>query len=96
VLAVGFAAFLLVELKRLPPNQRVMGLVYGLILGGAIGNLIDRALLGHVVDFLLFHWGTWYFPAFNVADMALTVGAVLWIGVMISEARRERRGDQSL
>jgi signal peptidase II len=96
VLAVGFSAFLVFELKRMPPNQRLMGAIYGLILGGAIGNLIDRVLLGHVVDFLLFHWGTWYFPAFNVADAALTVGAVLWIGVMISEARRERRGNQPL
>ena len=89
------SVFILWMLKR-NPDQRLFCWSLALILGGAIGNLIDRVLLGHVVDFLLFHWGTWYFPAFNVADMALTVGAVLWIGVMISEARRERRGDQSL
>ncbi len=94
VLAVAFTAFLVFELRRLPPQQRLMGTVYALILGGAIGNLIDRVLLGHVVDFLLFHWGTWYFPAFNIADIALTTGALLWVGVMISEARQERRGNK--
>lgn len=51
----------------------------GLVLGGAVGNLLDRVLLGHVTDFLLFYQGTWSFPAFNLADCAITVGAVLWI-----------------
>jgi signal peptidase II len=50
-----------------------------LILGGAVGNLWDRVTLGHVVDFLLFHWRDWYYPAFNVADSAITVGAALLI-----------------
>jgi signal peptidase II len=50
-----------------------------LILGGAVGNLWDRLTLGHVVDFLLFHWDRWYYPAFNVADSAITVGAALLI-----------------
>ena len=50
-----------------------------LILGGAVGNLWDRLTLGHVVDFLLFHWDRWYYPAFNIADSAITVGAALLI-----------------
>ena len=50
-----------------------------LILGGAAGNLWDRLTLGHVVDFLLFHWDRWYYPAFNIADSAITVGAALLI-----------------
>ena len=50
-----------------------------LILGGALGNLCDRLTLGKVVDFLLFHWNGWYYPAFNVADSAITVGAALLI-----------------
>ncbi len=50
-----------------------------LILGGAVGNLCDRLTLGKVVDFLLFHWNGWYYPAFNVADSAITVGAALLI-----------------
>ena len=47
------------------------------MIGGAIGNLIDRLAYGHVVDFLLFYWHTWFFPAFNLADCAITVGAVM-------------------
>ena len=51
----------------------------GLIIGGAIGNVIDRALNGAVTDFLLFHWHEWYFPFFNLADTAITIGAVMWL-----------------
>ena len=91
-LAIGFAAFLLYELRRLPVGERVMGWVYGLILGGALGNMLDRALNGHVVDFLLFHYQEHYFPAFNIADSALFCGAVLWILTMIADFRRERAG----
>lgn len=63
----------------------------GLVLGGAVGNLIDRLLLGHVTDFLLFHHGSWAFPAFNVADCAITVGAVLWILDEVLQTLRTRR-----
>ncbi len=60
-----------------------------LILGGALGNLIDRLRIGHVVDFILAHWGrTYYFPAFNVADSAITIGAAL----LLLDAWRESRG----
>ncbi|HEX7037017.1 MAG TPA: signal peptidase II [Pseudomonadales bacterium] len=90
-LAVVFVAFILYELRRLPREQQAMGWVYGLIAGGAVGNLIDRVQHGYVVDFVLVHWQSYYFPAFNVADSALSVGAVLWIGVMLFEYRRERR-----
>jgi signal peptidase II len=62
-----------------------------LILGGAAGNLCDRLTLGHVVDFLLFHWDRWYYPAFNVADSAITVGAALLI--LDSFGRRRDRPD---
>jgi signal peptidase II len=50
-----------------------------LILGGALGNVIDRIAYGHVVDFLLFYWRDWYYPAFNVADAGITVGAILLV-----------------
>ena len=59
----------------------------GLILGGAVGNLIDRLQIGAVVDFLSFHAGGWYWPAFNVADSAITLGAAL---VIIDSLRRPR------
>ena len=60
-----------------------------LILGGALGNVIDRLLHGYVVDFIQVHYGGWYFPSFNVADSAITIGAGLLI---LDELRRVRRG----
>jgi signal peptidase II len=51
----------------------------GLIVGGAAGNIVDRALFGAVADFLDFYWGTWHFPTFNVADTCISVGAGLWL-----------------
>jgi len=58
-------------------------------MGGAIGNVIDRLLHGHVIDFLHFHWGErWWFPAFNVADIAITTGAGLIILDALLESRR--------
>ena len=95
VLAIAFVAFIVYELRRLPRDQRLMGWVYGLIVGGAVGNLVDRVLHGYVVDFVLLHWRPYYFPAFNVADTALSIGAVLWIGAMIFEYRRERQEQSS-
>ena len=90
-LGVVFCSFIFYELRRLPKGERVMWLVYGLLLGGAIGNLIDRFAQGYVVDFLLFHWGSAYFPAFNIADASLFCGAVIWIFVMLQEWRAERQ-----
>jgi signal peptidase II len=58
-------------------------------LGGAIGNVVDRLLHGYVVDFLDFYWGAWHFPAFNVADSGITLGAGLLI---LDEILRVRRG----
>jgi len=65
------------RLWRLPKNDPWMAVSLSLILGGAIGNLYDRLMHGYVIDFLDFYWGTAHFPAFNVADSAITVGAIL-------------------
>ncbi len=89
-LAIGFSAFIIYELRRLPSGDKYMGWVYGLILGGALGNLVDRLHHGYVVDFILVHYETYYFPAFNVADSSLFCGAALWILLMIAEYRAER------
>jgi signal peptidase II len=91
-LAVGVSVALAIWLRKLALAHHHL-LVGGLtlILGGAIGNVIDRIRLGHVVDFVLLHWGDARFPAFNVADMAISVGAALVILDSVLEHRREKR-----
>ena len=83
------AAVFIVWLLARHGGQRMFGWALSLILGGAVGNVIDRVLHGYVVDFLQFHWGSAYFPSFNVADSAITIGAVLLI---LDELLRVRRG----
>jgi len=78
LIALAASAFIL-HLLLGHRHQRMFSVALGLILGGAVGNVIDRLLYGQVVDFLLFYRGNWYFPAFNVADSAITVGATLLI-----------------
>jgi signal peptidase II len=70
---------LAVWIFRLKAQEKLLAVGLALVLGGALGNLYDRVVLGHVVDFISFHWNDWYFPAFNVADSAISVGAVLLI-----------------
>ena len=81
------AAFILWLLKS-HAGQKLFAFALACILGGAIGNVIDRILYGHVVDFLDFHWRQWHFPAFNVADSAITIGAACLI---LDELLRVRR-----
>jgi signal peptidase II len=89
-LALVFAIYLVAELRRLPAHGRLLGWAYSLVLGGALGNMWDRLVDGHVVDFILVHWGHHYFPAFNVADSAISVGAALWIFAMLREWYHDR------
>ncbi|MFZ6048051.1 signal peptidase II [Pseudomonas sp. CR3202] len=78
VIALVVSGVLVVWLKRLKPEETWLAIALALVLGGALGNLYDRVVLGHVVDFILVHWqNRWYFPAFNLADSAITVGAVM-------------------
>ena len=83
--ATGFIVWML----RSHPAQKLFCLAVTLIMGGALGNVVDRLLHGYVVDFIQLHWGGWYFPSFNLADSAITLGAVLLI---LDEIRRVRRG----
>ena len=83
------AAVFIVWLLARHGGQRMFGWALALILGGALGNVIDRLLHGHVVDFLQVHWGGAYFPSFNVADSAITIGAML---LVLDELLRVRRG----
>jgi signal peptidase II len=88
--AVGVSVMLLVWLARLTRDKWIEAVGLSLILGGALGNLYDRIVHGHVVDFILVHWqDSWYFPAFNVADSAITVGAVLLIVDMFRPSGKE-------
>ena len=86
-LALIAAIFAVYQLKR-NAGKTLFCWSLALMLGGAIGNLIDRTLAGRVVDFLLFHWQTHAFPAFNLADSALTLGVILFI---LDEFRRVNR-----
>ena len=78
-LALAISVVLLIWLMRLQRQQHWQALALALILGGAIGNVIDRALFGHVIDFIQVYYERWYFPAFNIADSAITVGAVVLV-----------------
>ena len=90
-LGVIVSTAILVWLRRLPSKgQGLLAAGLSLILGGALGNVIDRVLLGHVIDFIRVHWGEHYFPAFNVADSAITVGAVFVILDNLLELDRTR------
>lgn len=83
------AAGLILWLLKSHAGQRLFAFSMACILGGAIGNVIDRVRFGYVVDFLDFHWHGWHFPAFNVADSAITIGAACLI---LDELLRVRRG----
>jgi len=90
-IGLGFvAAIFIVWMLRSHGGQKMFAWALSLILGGALGNVIDRMLHGYVVDFIQVHWGAkYYFPSFNVADSAITVGAALLI---LDELLRVRRG----
>jgi len=83
------AVFIVWMLKR-HGGQRLFSCALALILGGAVGNVIDRLLHGHVIDFVQVHWKSAYFPAFNVADSAISIGAALLILDEILRVRRSR------
>lgn len=86
-LALAVSIFIVWMLNR-NASQRLFCWSLSLILGGAIGNLIDRLVYGHVIDFLDFHIGGWHWPAFNIADGAITIGAALFV---LDELRRVNR-----
>ena len=83
------AALLILWMLKSHPGQKLFAFAMASILGGAIGNVLDRIFYGYVVDFLDFHWKGWHFPAFNVADSAITLGAICLI---LDELMRVRRG----
>lgn len=88
LIALGVSAVLIVWLRRLDSGERWTAIALALVLGGALGNVWDRLWLGHVVDFIDLYVGEWHWPAFNVADAAITVGAAM----LILEALRDSSG----
>jgi len=86
-LGTAVSLILIVWLWRLPRGERLLPISLALIVGGAGGNVIDRVAHGYVIDFIHAHWGGAYFPAFNIADSAITIGAML----LMLDAFREKR-----
>lgn len=89
-IAAVVSVVLMVWLYRLQPQQRLLAAALAMILGGAIGNLYDRVVLGYVIDFISVHYAGWYFPAFNLADSAITLGAGLLILDMLKNPHHHR------
>jgi signal peptidase II len=75
VVSIGLIGWL----QRLKPMEKRLALALALVLGGAVGNLIDRIFIGHVIDFIQVYYDHWYWPAFNIADSAITIGAALMV-----------------
>ena len=89
--AIGItAAIFIVWMLKSHPGQKLFSFAMACILGGAIGNVVDRTLHGYVVDFLDFHYAGWHFPAFNIADAAISIGAVCLILDELVRVRRAR------
>jgi signal peptidase II len=84
------ATIFIVYLLKAHPGQKLFCFALACILGGAVGNVIDRLLHGYVIDFLDFHWAGWHFPAFNLADSAITLGAICMIADELLRVRRSR------
>ena len=88
--AVIISLVLMIWLWRLPNRSRLLPVAISLVLGGAIGNLIDRIRYGYVVDFIDVHYGGWHWPAFNVADSVIVIGVIL----LLVEGFIPRRGPE--
>ncbi|CBL43908.1 Lipoprotein signal peptidase [gamma proteobacterium HdN1] len=91
-IAVGVSVMLVQWLRKLPRDDWFMAVALSLVLGGALGNLIDRIVLGYVVDFLDFFWSGYHFPAFNIADSAITVGACMLGLDILRQTRKKPEG----
>lgn len=90
VISIGLLVWLKKTTQGSAPPNKLLQAAISLVLGGAVGNLIDRALYGQVTDFIQVYYAQYYFPAFNIADSAITLGAGLLILDMFLESKRER------
>lgn len=90
-IAIGITGLLLVWLRALPATAAALSVAYSLVIAGALGNLIDRLMYGYVIDFIDLYVGTARWPAFNVADAAICVGAAL---IMLDAFKSDRQGSE--
>ncbi|HEY8539389.1 MAG TPA: signal peptidase II [Steroidobacteraceae bacterium] len=92
VLALVVSVALMLWLRKLRTSEHlILAIGISLVLGGALGNVIDRVWHSYVIDFIYFHWKDWYFPAFNVADSAITIGAICLLIDAFLESGREKK-----
>lgn len=92
-LALVISIGITVWLTRLQKHETVLAAALSLILGGAVGNLIDRLIYGYVIDFLDVYYGTWHWPAFNIADAAITLGVMLMLAESFGLGRSKTAGE---
>lgn len=95
IISLSVSIMLILWIKSLPRTAIWLPTALALVLGGAVGNLVDRVLFGHVIDFISVHWNNAYFPAFNIADSAITVGAIMLMIDVIREGRQQKDQQQS-
>ena len=92
-ISLSISIFIIVWLTRIPRSQKLLGFALALILGGALGNLYDRMLIGYVIDFISVYAGEYRFATFNVADSAVSVGAALLVLDMFLDMKRPAESD---
>jgi signal peptidase II len=94
LIAIVVSTVIFLWIKRLQQHEKWQAIALAMIMGGAIGNVIDRLWLGYVVDFIQVYYQQWYWPAFNVADSAISVGVAIIIIDAIREARKSKNSNQ--
>ena len=94
VIAVVVSVVIVLWIKRLEQHEKWQAIALALILGGALGNVIDRIWLGYVVDFIQVYYQQWYWPAFNIADSAISIGVVMIIIDSVREYRDEKKSTE--
>lgn len=88
ILSIAVVIGVMIWMRRHPYSDRFLAIALSLVVGGALGNAIDRGARGHVIDFIDFHIASWHYPAFNIADCAIVIGAFLVIVDMLLVKRR--------
>ena len=90
VIAIVVSMVIFFWIKKLSETEKLQAIALALVLGGALGNVIDRIAYGYVIDFIQWYYDIWYWPAFNIADSAITAGVVLLIFDTLKSAKKEK------